>query len=315
MLIEGTSTQSEPKRRQASVLPVDGVEVLQNGAFVKPISTLSALDSAESGWEGVALESFDCVPGCTIAEHQHPEHFLSLQTEGVIEAEWTSSGETRRAVQEPGTIYVIPRGSRHSNGWTGTCSRLIVTMDSRFLANAVEETAHRSDVELVEQWELRDRHLASMMLSLRADLEDGQPAGRIYGESVAAAMGVYLVRRHSALRVKKGNAHGGLPKHRLKRVLDYVEQHTSEDISLSTLAGIACLSAHHFSELFRQSTGMSPYKYVIARRIEHAKQMLRESDVGILDVALANGFSDQSHFSKTFRRVTGMMPSAYRAGI
>lgn len=106
---------------------------------------------------------------------------------------------------------------------------------------------------------------------------------------------------------------GGLPFWRLKRVLAYIDDNLGRDITLADLAAIACLSAHHFSELFRQSMGTSPYRYVLNRRIECAKVLLRESMLGVLDVALAVGFSDQSHFSKVFRRATGMAPGMYRA--
>lgn len=105
---------------------------------------------------------------------------------------------------------------------------------------------------------------------------------------------------------------GGLPTWRLKRVLAYIDDNLGGDISLADLASIARLSPHHFGELFRQSTGTSPYRYVLDRRIECAKVLLRESMLGVLDVALAVGFSDQSHFSKVFRRSVGMAPGAYR---
>lgn len=103
-----------------------------------------------------------------------------------------------------------------------------------------------------------------------------------------------------------------LPPWRLKRVLEFIEHNLANDIRLRQLAGVACLSAHHFSELFRESTGVSPYRYVLERRVEHAKALLRNSMMNVLDIALAVGFSDQSHFSKVFRRITGVTPGAYR---
>ncbi len=108
-------------------------------------------------------------------------------------------------------------------------------------------------------------------------------------------------------------AHGGLPHWRLKRVLAYIDDNIGGDITLKHLAEVACLSPHHFSELFRRSTGVSPYRFVMDRRIACAKVLLRDSMLGVLDVALAVGFSDQSHFTKVFRRTTGVPPGAYRA--
>jgi transcriptional regulator GlxA family with amidase domain len=105
---------------------------------------------------------------------------------------------------------------------------------------------------------------------------------------------------------------GGLAPWRLRRTLDYVEQNLSDEIRLQHLADAARLSPHHFSDLFRQSTGVSPYRYVLERRVARAKCLLRDSLMGVLDIALAVGFSDQSHFSKVFRRATGMTPGGFR---
>jgi transcriptional regulator GlxA family with amidase domain len=107
-------------------------------------------------------------------------------------------------------------------------------------------------------------------------------------------------------------ARGGLPRWRLQRALDVIEQNLNGEIRLSDLASAARLSPNHFSELFRQSIGTSPYRYVLTRRVECAKRLLRDSLLGVLDIALAVGFSDQSHFSKVFRRSTGMTPGGYR---
>jgi AraC-like DNA-binding protein len=136
----------------------------------------------------------------------------------------------------------------------------------------------------------------------------GASAETGYAES--AAPGAPLSEAFAPVVAPKLN---GLPRWRLQRALDYIEQNLAAEIRLSDLADAARLSVNHFSELFRQSTGTSPYRYVLTRRVECAKRLLGESMLGVLDIALAVGFSDQSHFSKVFRRATGMTPGGYRA--
>jgi len=67
---------------------------------------------------------------------------------------------------------------------------------------------------------------------------------------------------------RHGTAPGGLPKATLKRVLEYIAAHLGNEIRLETLASIAGMSQHHFGELFRRSTGVSPYQYVVGQRVE-----------------------------------------------
>jgi transcriptional regulator GlxA family with amidase domain len=83
-------------------------------------------------------------------------------------------------------------------------------------------------------------------------------------------------------------------------------------MSLDALAAMAGLSTHHFVRAFHQSVGMPPHSYLLSRRLEHAEQMLRETQLPLSEIALATGFSDQSHFARHFRRRTGMSPSLAR---
>ena len=295
-----------------SVLPVHGVEVLSDGRFISPIPTVSTLTSEHAGWDGVALEYHCNVPGCDIAEHEHPTHLLNLLVGEPVRAEWTTEGRCRSAINEPGTIYLLPRGTRDKVAWMHQSSRVLLAIDSKFLAQSVEETAHHEDVALTPDWELKDRHIAALMMALHADLEDGQPAGPLYGEMLAAALAAYLVKRFSIRPVAAKRAAGGLPKARLKRVLEFISAHLSDEIRLETLASIAGMSRHHFCELFRRSTGVSPHQYVIGQRVERGKRMLRDTDLSILEIGLATGFADQSHFTKTFRRMARVTPRDYR---
>jgi AraC family transcriptional regulator len=84
------------------------------------------------------------------------------------------------------------------------------------------------------------------------------------------------------------------------------------DLSLEELADAAGLSINHFSEMFRESTGQSPHQFVLHRRVDRAKEMLRATEMRVLDVAVASGFKNQQHFARVFRKVCGASPTEYR---
>jgi AraC family transcriptional regulator len=89
-------------------------------------------------------------------------------------------------------------------------------------------------------------------------------------------------------------------------------------LRLETMAAIAHLSPYHFARQFKTTTGLSPYQYVIGRRIERAKYLLQKStELSLAEIALRAGFSDQSHFSFHFKRIVGTTPRRFRilAGI
>lgn len=106
---------------------------------------------------------------------------------------------------------------------------------------------------------------------------------------------------------------GGLPRHLLKRVFNHIDAYLATDISLTQLATVAGMSTHYFAELFRQSTGHPPYRYVLLRKIERAKQSLRYARCSVVEAALEAGFQNPSHFARTFRRFVGVSPSQFQS--
>ncbi len=101
----------------------------------------------------------------------------------------------------------------------------------------------------------------------------------------------------------------------LRRAEAHVNAHLSAPLSVDDLATAAGLSRAHFSRLFKRSTGFSPHDFILRRRVERAKELLRrDPGLALADVAAEVGFCDQSHLTARFREQTGVTPAAYRDG-
>jgi AraC family transcriptional regulator len=105
---------------------------------------------------------------------------------------------------------------------------------------------------------------------------------------------------------------GGLSPARLRKIKELVQEKMEEDLSLEEMARTAGLSAAHFSQVFRNTTGQTPHQWLLWHRVERAKEMLRSADMRVLDVAIACGFKTQQHFARVFRQVCGASPTEYR---
>jgi AraC family transcriptional regulator len=105
----------------------------------------------------------------------------------------------------------------------------------------------------------------------------------------------------------------GLSARRLKAVLGYIREHLDAALTLRDLAAVAHLSPYHFARRFKESTGLPPRRYLIARRIERAKELLRgEEELTLAQVAARAGFWDQGHFTRHFKRLVGVTPKHFR---
>ena len=107
-------------------------------------------------------------------------------------------------------------------------------------------------------------------------------------------------------------AQGGLSPGAMRRVREYVEVHLGESVDLSTLAGVAGLSVHHFARQFKQSAGVTPHAYLTQKRVERARKMLVQTDLPLAEIAFTVGFFDQGHLARHFRHMLGTTPREFR---
>jgi AraC family transcriptional regulator len=224
----------------------------------------------------------------------------------LLQVEQGSTWETTLAA--PGTLSFCPAGLTIRT--VQSASRHVqVVWDTDLYSTLLPElgaAASRFEFET----SLQDP-LLSQIVGTLADETEGGFADRVLVESLGTAMCIRLARHfigHPRLPTS-----GGLSPERLQRVRDYVEAHLDEDLSLTVLADIACLTPSHFSRSFKQATGVGPHRYVIQRRIECSKRLLRQTGRPLALIAQETGFADQSHLSHMFHREMGVTPGRFRA--
>jgi AraC family transcriptional regulator len=155
--------------------------------------------------------------------------------------------------------------------------------------------------------------LASQITSTIANEMKGGFLDRILADALNTALAVQIMQRFvdpSKIALMPSN---GLSRDRLKRVQDYIEAHLDDRLTLTELAGVACLSPYHFSRSFKQATGVGLHHYVMQRRLERAKTLMRRTNQPLALIAQEAGFADQSHLNSAFRREIGVTPGQFRA--
>ena len=186
-------------------------------------------------------------------------------------------------------------------------------MDEAFVAEAWRSTFDGvGDYALRTSIGVEDPVLRRIGALGQLELSQGGTGGRLYVEGLGAALAVHLLRRYGVSTRRASLHKGGLPSAQLQRVIEYIDAHLSEELSLAELAGITGLSPHHFGQAFKAMTGRPPHRYVIEKRIHRARELLRDAKTPIAEIAHAVGFSSQSHLSSNFRRVTGITPARFR---
>jgi AraC-like DNA-binding protein len=157
-----------------------------------------------------------------------------------------------------------------------------------------------------------DGVMRGLVGSLMPAFENPEQASRLFVEHVTLAVAIHAAATYGGMKPTNPLARGGLAAWQVKRAEDTLAANLEGDISLADLANDCGLSASHFSRAFRQSTGLSPHRWLLMRRIDLAKSKLLDRTLPLADVALSCGFADQSHFTRVFTALVGISPGAWR---
>jgi AraC family transcriptional regulator len=223
-------------------------------------------------------------------------------------------GGVKRDVPPPaGTIYLVPAGTPLEVHSKGQNDALHVYLDPGLVARVAAEVFGLDPARLtlppLDALDLP--HLRAAMIAVDAELTAGGAGGRLAAESLANVLAVHLIRHvTAACPVRRRDV--ALTPRRLRAVVEYLEAHLDTGPSLDQLAAVTRLSTYHFARQFKEATGLPPHQYVILRRVERAKELLRIGGLPLADVAVRAGFSDQSQFCQHFKRLVGVTPGQFR---
>jgi AraC family transcriptional regulator len=247
--------------------------------------------------------------------HYSDEHsiYMSLVTRPVCLVQ-IQGGKTYAGLYVRGDISIIPAAMPVSARWEADDNYLQIRIASQFIQQVAKEALEMNGehLNLLAKFRARDPHIEAIGMMLLTELQQGNTNSKLYIDSLSNVLAVHLIRHYTATESSLLIYQGGLSQRQLKQVLDYIRDYLDQNISLADLAALLNVSQFHFSHQFKQTLGVTPYQYLLQQRIERAKQLLKQSNRSITDIALLCGFNSHSHLSKQFRQVTGMTPKVYR---
>ena len=218
----------------------------------------------------------------------------------------------------PGRAYLVRPMEEHGIVPSGTLRLLEV----KFTAD--DDAFAKSLLELPAEFEI-DEHL-SLRLSLKEVVKEGLAQKTYSTEATNAALMLFLIRllRKNGVSAEESSPHSfyfDTPHRRgadgdrdveFVQVIDYIEKHLSEPISLDELSGLLHFEKSYLTVRFKEIWGLSPMRYVNWLRIERAKVLLSTTDMSITDIAREVGFASIHYFSRFFKEKENITPNEFR---
>ena len=221
----------------------------------------------------------------------------------------------------PGSLILQPPDTEAEYVADASAHVLSIAIPKTQVEEYAEANGFRVDVRFEEAF--RDPRLAQLLIQLWHALADETPASALLADSAMRLMLQTIARRANSGsgRVNRSDrdkqavsAHGRerLANHTLRRLCDYVENSLGDELDVPRLATVASLSPAHFARAFAATVGMTPFNYVMTRRLARARELLQDTRRPALDIAIDVGFKTPSHFTTRFRREFGLTPRDVR---
>lgn len=269
------------------------------------------LTSNGSKWSDINLASFD-LPAAEMSEYSLDQYGIGINIGQGFELERVLEGTLEKGFVPPGGSCLCPSYYHQAYRWDRRNQIICLNLTPKLLSMNAIELLETDRVELIPHFAVQDELIHQIGLALQAELRSQGNAGSLYVETMANALVVHLLRHYSTQRHQSISCNGGLPQHKLRLITDYINDYLECELSLNELAAIAQLSQYHFCRVFKQATGLKPHQYLVQQRVERAKQLLKQGEMSIAEVAIACGFTHQSHLHRHFKRLTGVTPKTWQ---
>ena len=268
-----------------------------------------------SGWDKIYYEHHQ-QPQFDTPEHQGTWHVIAhcpaVEVSGERSGERWLDGKLKTEARNQGDIAVIPAGISQRCNWNTLAQFTILAIAPALLEQVGQDLVNCDRIELIPHYmEEQDILIQGIFGALRQELEFGKIGGYLLVDSLKTALAIHLLRNYCTAQPRLSSYTDGLSKSKLQQITEYINEHLHEDLKLIEIAAIAQISPYHFLRLFKQSMGITPHQYILQRRINKAKYLLRDSELSIAEIALGVGFCDQSHLTRCFKRLLGMTPKQF----
>lgn len=298
-------------------MPVESIIPFLDAESLKPAADTELgvilASSAGLGWDGIHIER-----GRNKGFHADnvvvPQHYFAMNFG--TELRWRSKldGDFVPLATRPGEVWVNPAHTPFTNEVDEPSEFVLLTIEPEKLTQAVFDSKLARPFAYRQQFNADDPMLRALILGFLAEAESRGGNGRVLVDSLTTAFAVHYIQSYGQGVPKEVGPREGLDSRRLKRAMDLLDSRFAEDLSLDDIARDVAMSKFHLIRQFKLSTGLSPYQYLLKRRLERAKALLLKGDLPIGQVALAVGFGDQSQLNKHFKREFGTTPASLRRG-
>jgi AraC family transcriptional regulator len=265
----------------------------------------------KANWSNIKLEYHE-LPPYEVQEHSSKQNTFVILHQPAKQVKRRLGGTAKNESAKAADVVFCPKGVPHSAVWDENVSFSLLFLEPKFFDNVACEASNQNGIELVPHFAQPDPIIYGIGQALRFQSQHGESVSQLYLDSIASFMASHLLENYCSKKHKLVESTHFLPDKDLREVFDYIQSHLDQKIGMADLANLVAMSNGHFSRVFKKSTGSSPAKYVIERRLEKAIYLLTSTNSNLEVIAKQTGFSSQNHLCRAFQQHFALSPCKYR---
>jgi AraC family transcriptional regulator len=241
-------------------------------------------------------------------------HYVVQHLGGAKQVDRRRGGSSISTIVEVGTLTFVPAGTEFKWHTRGPIEFAHLYISPTLMARTALRFDRVNELSLVDAVGCRAPLLEAIYAAMRQELYSQRAASPIYLDTLLETFLIKLLLDHSTASLRHVRSRETLPSFQVRRILDFIEAHLDQALTLNDLVDVAGGSPFHFSRAFKNSVGESPYKYLLRRRMMHARRLLMNTDWPLLKVAQSCGYSATVNFCRSFSRLLQVTPTQFREG-
>jgi AraC family transcriptional regulator len=270
------------------------------------------IDSSHLEWKGITLKGYQYGPQKAHIPNMRDYMIVVYQGEQSTMRR-SAGGAWQTATVKRGQVSLLTRAEQSVWQWDRPINVKHIYISHKAISDAATRVFDRepSSIDIDDQLCSVDTVFTQCLEVLEHELANGGLGQMLLIDAMRTQIAVHLLRQFAKVKLQIPNS-SNFSARQKDRILELIEDSLSENLTLESLADTVGMSQFHFLRQFKMQFGLTPHAFVIQKRIERAKEMLRQDNVAMKAIALDCGFSDQSHFCRTFHRLVGVTPTKFR---